>query len=129
LENENAGNNATIISSPTTKVNRTFSPINYHKKTIKDEYNQLTLNCKGNYGIIFRAYNDAVAYRFFTKMNGEIIIRSEEANFNFPDDEEAFYPISTLHSKPYTEKRSFRLFQKIRSHFFPCLLKLTSKQK
>jgi alpha-glucosidase len=93
LENENAGNNATIISSPTTKVNRTFSPINYHKKTIKDEYNQLTLNCKGNYGIIFRAYNDAVAYRFFTKMNGEIIIRSEEANFNFPEDEEAFYPI------------------------------------
>jgi alpha-glucosidase len=93
LENENAGNNATIISSLTTKVNRNFNPVNYHKETIKDEYKQLTLNCKGNYGIIFRAYNDAVAYRFFTKMNGEIIIRSEEANFNFPEDEEAFYPI------------------------------------
>jgi alpha-glucosidase len=37
-------------------------------------------------------YNDAVAYRFFTKKNGEIVIKNEEANFNFTDDDNAFIP-------------------------------------
>ena len=57
---------------------------------INDIYNQATLNCKGNYGVIFRAYDDAIAYRFFTKMPGEIIIKNEEANFNFTEDHNAF---------------------------------------
>jgi len=93
LENENIGDNASIISSPKEKVSRSFEAVNYHKKTVKDEYNQLTLNLKGNSGIIFRAYNDAAAYRFFTKKNGAIIINSEEANFNFPSDQKAWYPV------------------------------------
>ena len=93
LENETLGENASVVSAPIAKVNRTFEAINYHKRSIKDEYNQLTLNCKGNFGIIFRAYNDAVAYRFFTKRKGDIIIKSEESNFNFSRDQKAYYPI------------------------------------
>ncbi|HTJ50853.1 MAG TPA: glycoside hydrolase family 97 protein [Cyclobacteriaceae bacterium] len=87
------GDNAKIISAPTQKVNTSFTALNYRKSSIKDEYDQLILNCKGDYGVIFRAYNDAVAYRFFTKRKGEIIIRSEEANFNFIADHKAFIPI------------------------------------
>jgi alpha-glucosidase len=37
-------------------------------------------------------YNDAVAYRFFTKKKGEIFIKNEEANFNFTADHKAFIP-------------------------------------
>jgi alpha-glucosidase len=74
------------------EVNSEFNAINYRKKVVKDHYNQLTLNCRGGYGLIFRIYNDAVAYRFFTNMKDEIIIKNEEANFNFTDDHEAFIP-------------------------------------
>jgi len=42
--------------------------------------------------VIFRVYNDAVAYRFFTKKKGEIVIKNEEANFNFTEDKKAFIP-------------------------------------
>jgi alpha-glucosidase len=42
--------------------------------------------------VIFRVYNDAVAYRFFTKKKGEILVKHEEANFNFTDDHRAFLP-------------------------------------
>jgi alpha-glucosidase len=42
--------------------------------------------------VIFRVYNDAVAYRFFTKKKGEILVKHEEANFNFTDDHKAFLP-------------------------------------
>ena len=42
--------------------------------------------------MIFRAYNDAMAYRFFIKKKGEIIIKNEEANFNFSDNYQASIP-------------------------------------
>lgn len=86
------GDNAKI-SPKTESVNTTINTNNYVQSVINDNYNQVTLNCKGNYGIIFRAYDDAIAYRFFTKMPEEIIIKNEEANFNFYGDHEAFIPM------------------------------------
>jgi len=76
------GDNA-VITPKTENVNATITTINYVRSTISDVYSQVTLNCKDGYGVIFRAYDDAVAYRLFTKRQGEIIIKSEEANFNF----------------------------------------------
>ncbi|MEO8820966.1 MAG: glycoside hydrolase family 97 protein [Ginsengibacter sp.] len=93
LQNEILGDKAMITSSKTEKVNNTIIPINYIKATIPDNYNQLTLNCKGGYGLMFRVYNDAVAYRFFTKKKDSIIVKNEEANFNFTNDDSAFIPI------------------------------------
>jgi alpha-glucosidase len=86
------GDNAKIKSSDKEKISSVITPINYVKATIPDECNQLTVECRNGYGIIFRAYNDAVAYRFFTKKKGEIIIKNEDANFNFTDDNKAFLP-------------------------------------
>ncbi len=86
------GDNVKITSSKTEKINNKIAALHYKKDTIVDNYSQLTLNCKGDYGIIFRAYNDGVAYRFFTKKKDSIIIQSEEANFNFTDDDSAFIP-------------------------------------
>ncbi|HEX7584912.1 MAG TPA: glycoside hydrolase family 97 N-terminal domain-containing protein, partial [Prolixibacteraceae bacterium] len=86
------GDNAKITPK-TESVKTTINTINYVKSIINDVYNQVTLNCKGDYGVIFRAYDDAIAYRFFTKMPGEIIIKNEEANFNFTEDHNAFIPM------------------------------------
>jgi alpha-glucosidase len=81
------------ITPKTESVNTTINTINYVRSAIPDVYNQVMLDCKGGYGVIFRAYDDAVAYRFFTKRQGELIIKSEEANFNFTDDHQAFIPM------------------------------------
>jgi len=64
----------------------------YKKDKVRDNYNQLTIIFKGDYGVIFRAYNDGVAYRWFTQKKGEITVLNEEANFNFKDDDKAFLP-------------------------------------
>jgi alpha-glucosidase len=93
LQNEVLGDNAMITSSKTENVNTSFNAINYIKSTVTDNCNQLTLNCKNDYGIIFRVYNDAVAYRFFTKKKDSIVVKNEEANFNFSNDDSAFIPI------------------------------------
>ncbi|HVZ95917.1 MAG TPA: glycoside hydrolase family 97 protein [Chitinophagaceae bacterium] len=88
------GADAKIISSKNETVNVTFNTPFYKKKSVADNYHQLTINCKGNYGILFRVYNDGAAYRFFTKMKGDITIQSEEAAFNFDKDYKVLMPYS-----------------------------------
>ena len=53
------GENASVSSAPTRKVNAVINAINYKKATIPDQYNELTLNCKGDFGVIFRVYNES----------------------------------------------------------------------
>ena len=114
------GDNARITSAPVQKVNATIQAINYKKAVIPDQYNQLTLNCKGDYGVIFRVYNDAVAYRFFTKRKGELIVKAEEANVNFTDDHKAFIPIQWDYRGGQNFNSSFEaLYHEINLSQFP----------
>jgi len=92
IDGTSMGDNATIKSPKTETINTSFKAINYKKATVIDHCNQLTLNCKGDYGVIFRVYDDAVAYRFITSKKGELLIKNEEANFNFTEDHKAFIP-------------------------------------
>ncbi len=89
---ETLGKNAIIQSSEKEEIIRKIHAINYKKAIIPDHCNQLTIECKKDYGVIFRVYNDAVAYRFFTKKNDSIVIQNEEANFNFTVDCKTFIP-------------------------------------
>jgi alpha-glucosidase len=86
------GDNEKIVSSKTEKADKLINAINYKKTTISDKYYQLTLNFKNDFGVIFRAYNEGVAYRFFTGKKGEIFVNNEDANFNFTNDKKAFVP-------------------------------------
>ena len=88
------GSNPEIRNQKSEIISNKPAALNYKKDTVSDNYGQLTLSCKGDYGVIFRAYNDGVAYRFFTKKKDSITIKSEEANFNFTDDDSAFIPYS-----------------------------------
>jgi alpha-glucosidase len=76
------GDNAVVIDTKKEAENKVISAVNYVKAKIPDQYNQLTINFKGDFGVIFRVYNDAAAYRFVTNKVGDIIIKNEEANFN-----------------------------------------------
>jgi alpha-glucosidase len=114
------GDNAKVISAKPGSVNTQFDAINFRRKVIKDVYNQLVLNCKNDYGVIFRVYDDAVAYRFFTKRKGEIIIKNEEANFNFADDQKAFIPIQWDYRDGKNFNSSFEaLYREINLSKFP----------
>ena len=86
------GENVKILSSETEKIDNVIAAVNYIKSSFQDQCNQLTINFKGDYGIIFRVYNDGVAYRFFTKRKGELLVKNEEANFNFTADHRIFVP-------------------------------------
>jgi len=73
----------------------------YRFSSFSANYNELNLKMKGDYGIIFRAYNSGVAYRFYTNMKGLIGIKNELAEFNFDKDYVSYLPHSTNPKDPY----------------------------
>ena len=65
--------------------------INGRRNSIKDIYNETTINFKGNYSVVFRVYNEGFAYRFKTNLPGRITIKDEQATFNFAGDYKLYY--------------------------------------
>ena len=60
---------------------------------LRDAYNELRLTMDGGYAIIFRAYNESVAYRFETSLpQQQMKVYAEESNWNFPQDSIVYYP-------------------------------------
>jgi len=87
------------------------------RKIIPDIYNELELTFKGGYGLRLRAYDDGVAYRFFTELAGNVIVRNEEFTLN----------LSTADSIYFPEEESFLSHSE---RLYPCLAvkDITEKQ-
>ncbi len=81
-----------ITTAKTKSVNQTVKAPFYKRAEIRDQYNELVLNFKGNYKVVFRAYNEGVAYRFQTDFKKPFEVRRETAQFNFDDDYQALVP-------------------------------------
>ncbi|QEC77069.1 glycoside hydrolase family 97 protein [Mucilaginibacter ginsenosidivorax] len=86
------GKNVIVKSAKTSSADTWFNTPVYKKDRVHDQYNQVIINCKGDYAVVFRAYDDGVAYRFTAQKKGEITVVDEEANFNFKDDDKAYLP-------------------------------------
>lgn len=64
----------------------------YKKSVVKDEYNSLTISFKNGISLEFRVYNDGAAYRFIINRKKASEVTSEQAEFCFADDYQAFIP-------------------------------------
>lgn len=62
------------------------------RAVVIDRFNEAVLNFKDNYGLIFRAYDDGVAYRFFTRFKDTAKAVAEEATFYFGQDHSVYFP-------------------------------------
>lgn len=106
--------NIALVLEDGTIVGRTPRITGERRKKIKDNIespfyrfkefvatgNELDLKLKGGFGIIFRAYNEGVAYRFYTTQSSNIIIKEEQAEFNFKEDYTAYLPYTTNDKQP-----------------------------
>lgn len=88
------GINPVVINAKVDKVNaEQIAVVPVKQKTIRDQYTQLTLICKGDYNIIFRVYNNGAAYRFETVLKqSPIIVNSETVELNLIDGCKAYWP-------------------------------------
>ena len=68
-------------------------PVRQKSARVRDNYNELRLEMEGDYAVVFRAYNEGVAYRFETTLpRAEVKVYKEEAAFNFADNYTVFFP-------------------------------------
>jgi Glycoside hydrolase 97. len=93
LEGIILGKEPKIIQKNTNSVNRKIKPEVCEKsELIHENFNELKLTFKKGFDVIFRAYNNGVAYRFGTHLPGEITVKSEKGNFNFPENNMVYWP-------------------------------------
>jgi alpha-glucosidase len=60
---------------------------------IRENYNELRLEMEGDYAVVFRAFDEGVAYRLETSLTGnEVKVYDEEVSLNFAGDYDAYYP-------------------------------------
>lgn len=93
-------NGVKVSSSKTRKIDEVIDSPFYRFKSFRSSCNEMNLKLKGGWGVIFRAYDDGVAYRFYTDKKGEIIIENEIAEFNFSSDYVAYLPYTTNEKNP-----------------------------
>ena len=97
LENKTLGENAKVSRARhRLSVKEHIVSPHYRFPEFEVIYNELNLKLKDNYGVIFRAYDEGIAYRFYTTMKEEIIIKNEMVEMNFPKDYPAYMAYSTV---------------------------------
>ncbi|MDR2949831.1 MAG: glycoside hydrolase family 97 protein [Prevotella sp.] len=120
------GIDAKLSGSSTKTVNQTINAVIYKRKQVKDNYNELTLKFKGDYNIVFRAYNDGIAYRFVSASKKPFIVNNEQAEFNFPADRKAFINYA---NKPETRSLEDQLSNSFEQPYFYNLLSEWNKKR
>ena len=92
-ENQVLGENPRISDFRKKTVRQNIKPIIPEKfAVIEDYYNQLAIDFEGGYSVLFRAYNNGVAYRFKTNLSGVLKVISEQAVFNFAGTNHVYFP-------------------------------------
>jgi len=89
------GLNPKVKSARQKSVDTHIDALFYKKKTIHDAYNELTIEFKDNYKLIFRAYNEGMAYRFVSTLKKPFVVKAEKAQFNLGTNLQAYIPYVT----------------------------------
>jgi alpha-glucosidase len=85
-----------VAGTTTRRQDQVLRPVVRIKRAeIPDRFNERRIDFAGDYSLIVRAYDDGVAYRFATKLPGEVSVMSEEATFSFPGDYAIYFPEET----------------------------------
>jgi len=69
-----------------------LKPLYGKSAKLSNDYNELSIAFSGQYTLLFRAYNEGIAYRFVTAIKDSITVLNEKANFNFNGSPEVVYP-------------------------------------
>ena len=86
------GKNPHLKKQTMREINETIPTVIYKKKQVGNHCNEAVFEFKENFNLIFRAYDDGVAYRFVSTLTKPFEVQSEEASFNFPDNPHAYIP-------------------------------------
>ena len=109
------GINSSVREVKKITVDQVISSPLYKRNEIRDHYNELVLSFKENFNLIFRAYNEGMAYRFVSTGKKEFIVKNEQAVFNFDKDYHTYVPYVNSKAKEL-EGQYFNSFENTYSY-------------
>jgi alpha-glucosidase len=103
------GKNPVLLRSSQKSGNEMITPVYGIRNRIEDKYNELILEFQGGYALIFRNYNDGMAYRWKTSLKGSLTILDEEVEYRFLENHKVIAHVvgdfQTSYEKLYTRTR------------------------
>ncbi|MEZ4885248.1 MAG: glycoside hydrolase family 97 protein [Chitinophagales bacterium] len=92
-KNRSWGINPSLKGKTVSKKEGVIKPVVPNKDAVIEEaYQELRLQFQGDYQIVFRVYNEGVAYHFEGEMRGEIEVYDEQLEIIFPKNTVSFFP-------------------------------------
>ncbi|MCF8368514.1 MAG: glycoside hydrolase family 97 protein [Bacteroidales bacterium] len=92
---------------------------------IPEKYNETKLICKGGYSIVFRVYNNGLAWRYETTYEEDIRINRELVNLQFPSNSMVWFPEEESffsHNERYYSREEIELISNERFCSLPALV-------
>ncbi|MBK6949679.1 MAG: glycoside hydrolase family 97 protein [Haliscomenobacter sp.] len=112
IDSADIGKGAQVLRQKTRQVrDKVAVPVPVKADTLADAYNELRLELKGNAAVVFRVYDNGVAYRWETALKKESVrINSELVSFDLEGAAMAYFPRESgffSHQEPIFEYLSF----------------------
>lgn len=138
------GKNPKLMGGKKRTIKQDVTALFYRKNIIKESFNEWKLNFKGNFRLVFRAYDSGVAYRFETDFKDSISVSNETTTFAFADDYPAIVPyvncerkdgepfdrlFETSFENTYTELEHLSQVDDQKLIFLPAMVMLPSGKK
>lgn len=94
IERRKLGVAPEVLSATPFSVNRELRvPVPRKFAVLRENYNELRIVFKDDYAVVFRLYNEGMAYRFETSLpQNTVKVFNEEAAFSFADNFSVYYP-------------------------------------
>jgi alpha-glucosidase len=126
LDSRTFGLRSRIEKTDRKTVSQEISPVVREKfATIREAYNELRIDFRGDYSLTFRAYDEGVAYRWETRLPGEVTIREEKVEFRFDPSQSIYFQqdndFNSHNERPFVLRRISEIPSEERG-FLPALV-------
>lgn len=88
------GVNSKVDKVAKRSVNQSIKPVYGMATAYNEVFNEMTISFKNNFKLIFRVFNNGVAYRFATALPGKIQVKEEQINYRFEQDINAWLQLT-----------------------------------
>ncbi|PYQ15465.1 MAG: alpha-glucosidase [Acidobacteria bacterium] len=94
IDGSTLGAPARVRAATPRRVEQTLQPpVRQRSASLRERFHELRLDMQGGYAVVFRAYDEGVAYRIETSLPApEVKVQAEEASFRFAGDWSVFFP-------------------------------------
>ncbi len=90
------GDKPVVSATAAQAIDRVLKPtVRTKRAEVRDRCNERRVDFAGGYSLVIRAYDDGVAYRWLTKLPGDITVVSEDVTLTFAEDQPLYFPEET----------------------------------